>query len=190
MKKGKMILMYKKLREWIKYNSDKAVDIKLSNIDIVYDIHQTGKFKPSESMYTKVLPCVVKQSGDRYILIANWYAYTYFRYLNLLNTKIKCIIVNRDRNDFFNYIENLSYYQTAVKMNINDIIIPKDFITHKPKDSKINSVINYYNKYKIMDKSLYVNPDNVLMNGYIRYLALVKLGVKEVTVEKTFVEEK
>jgi hypothetical protein len=54
-----------------------------------------------------------------------------------------------------------------------------------PKESKINGMINYYNKNKQLDGPITLNSDNVLTNGFIRYLAAKKLGLKSVTVKKT-----
>ena len=39
--------MYKVLREWIKDNAYKAINVKLKDIGIMYDIHNKGKFNPT-----------------------------------------------------------------------------------------------------------------------------------------------
>ena len=181
--------MYSKLRCWINNNAYKSINIKLTDIILEYDIHNTGKFNPGDD-YVKILPCVVKKKDDKYVLIANWYAYTYFRYLNLLNTKITCIVIDEDRDTFFNNLEKLSYHKLLTTINIDKIIIPNSFNHHLPKDSKINSIINYYNKNKKFDRLIKVNSNNVIIDGFARYLAAKKLGLKNIDVIKTIVTKK
>jgi len=181
--------MYSKLRCWINDNAYKSINIKLTDIILEYDIHNTGKFNPGDD-YVKILPCVVKKKDDKYVLIANWYAYTYFRYLNLLNTKITCIVIDEDRDTFFNNLEKLSYHRLLTTINIDEIIIPDSFNYHLPKDSKINSIINYYNKNKKFDRLIKVNSNNVIIDGFARYLAAKKLGLKNIDVVRTVVTKK
>ena len=182
--------MYKILREWIKDNAYKAINVKLKDIGIMYDIHNKGKFNPTiANEYTRLLPCVVNKidvdGEDKYILIANWYAYTYLRYLNLFNADVKCIVIEENREDFFKMLSTLEYSELCYEENIDNILITKEFNSHLPKESKINGMINYYNKNKQLDGPITLNSDNVLTNGFIRYLAAKKLGLKSVTVKKT-----
>ena len=59
---------------------------------------------------------------------------------------------------------------------ISDIIIPDVFANTKPRQYKIDKIRNYYLEYGCVDKPVTVNGNNVLIDGYIRYLVLKENG--------------
>lgn len=63
---------------------------------------------------------------------------------------------------------------------LSDIIINEPFASSKPKISKINKIRKYYSEYGYVDKPITVNYNNILLDGYLRYLVLKENDVKYV----------
>ena len=55
---------------------------------------------------------------------------------------------------------------------VSDIIISEAFAQTQPKQSKLNRIRDYYLKYGSIDKPIVVNRNNLLLDGYVRYLVL------------------
>lgn len=60
---------------------------------------------------------------------------------------------------------------------LSDIVINEPFASSKPRVSKLNKIRNYYLEYGGIDKPIIVNRNNVLLDGYARYLVLKENGV-------------
>lgn len=58
----------------------------------------------------------------------------------------------------------------VINVLISDIIIPDEFTKTTPKNSKVESIREYFNVYNTIDEPVTISPNNVLMDGYIRYL--------------------
>ena len=63
---------------------------------------------------------------------------------------------------------------------ISDVIISDDFKKTTPKEYKINRIREYVHRYGKIDKPIVLMKDNVLFDGYTRYIVAKELGVQEV----------
>ena len=61
-----------------------------------------------------------------------------------------------------------------------DIVINEPFASSKPRSSKINKIRNYYSEYGYIDKPIVINHNNILLDGYLRYLVLKENGAEYV----------
>jgi len=64
-------------------------------------------------------------------------------------------------------------------IKVSDVIIPQLFIDAKPKNWKLNRARRYYLDNGIFDKPIVLN-GNTLVDGYVRYLVAVELGLEEI----------
>lgn len=75
-----------------------------------------------------------------------------------------------------------------VRMRLSDIVIPKHMRETPPKESKMNKIRAFYREHKCVDKPVVVNQNNLLLDGYIRYLVRLENNAEWITVEKPNVE--
>lgn len=64
-------------------------------------------------------------------------------------------------------------------MKLDEIIITEAFAETTPKASKLDKVMKYCLAHYDIDKPIVVNTNNVLVDGYVRYLALKMMGIDE-----------
>lgn len=64
-------------------------------------------------------------------------------------------------------------------ISLSDIIVPNWFKVSTPSGKKMEWVRTYFNKHGVIDCNLVITKNNVLVDGYIRYLVLLENGVKE-----------
>ena len=69
------------------------------------------------------------------------------------------------------------------RMKLSDIKISDAFVNSIPSDEKLNECRNNWNQWNRQDRYIVVNPDNVLIDGYIQYLVLKENNVEEVEVK-------
>lgn len=55
---------------------------------------------------------------------------------------------------------------------VSDIIVTEAFLQTQPKQSKLNRIREYYSEYGSVDKPITLNKNNVLIDGYMRYVVL------------------
>lgn len=87
-----------------------------------------------------------------------------FEYLLLVTQKVKIDTNNK------------------VNIEINDIIIPKSFKESTPSIIKVQEKLNYYKINKSFDKSIIINKDKVLQDGYITYLLCKLFNIDKIDV--------
>ena len=58
------------------------------------------------------------------------------------------------------------------RINLNEIIVPEEFLSSKPNEDKLKECREVWNKYKIQDRYLVINKDKKLIDGYVQYLVL------------------
>lgn len=68
-------------------------------------------------------------------------------------------------------------------MKLKDIIIPKKFTRTIPNPTKLAACEKYYKKYGELDKPITVDANSHLVDGYIRYLVVQKMGLTEVPIK-------
>lgn len=71
-----------------------------------------------------------------------------------------------------------------MKILLKDIIIPKSFQKSKPKFNKLYACQSFYESYGKMDRDIYIDENNVLVNGYIAYLVYKNLGIEKIKVKR------
>ena len=156
--------------------------IPVNLIRIVSDIHK-GKADVStifalQKPINKLLVIVHKNDDGTYNLITGWKDYLIAQRDEI--EKIKAVLVNETTREEF--LHNMS--SEMVWRKLNDISIPKCFLSHPPKGEKLNvymsevtDAVNTGYLYDYLDtKPITINKDNVLVDGYTRYIILKKLG--------------
>ena len=69
------------------------------------------------------------------------------------------------------------------RMKLSDIKISDAFANSIPRVEKLNDCRNNWNLWNRQDRYIVINPDNVLIDGYIQYLVLKENNVEEVEVK-------
>lgn len=96
---------------------------------------------------------------------------------------IPCIIVKDvSRLDFVSRINDMPADTQKVE-KFSNINIPYEFASISPKYRKIKERWNYYNQVGKLDKAITVDKDNVLVDGYTRYMLAEMLGLESVPVK-------
>lgn len=69
------------------------------------------------------------------------------------------------------------------RMKLSDIKIDEAFTNSIPNEEKMNECKNNWNQWHRQDRFVVVNPDNVLIDGYIQYLVLKENSIEEAEVK-------
>ena len=69
------------------------------------------------------------------------------------------------------------------RMKLSDIKINEAFTNSIPSEEKMNECRNNWNLWNRQDRYIVVNPDNVLIDGYIMYIVLKENGIEEAEVK-------
>lgn len=75
-------------------------------------------------------------------------------------------------------------------IKLNDIRIPQAFANTKPRTEKIQKFADEYVRTGDFQKRILVTEQNLLVDGYARYVALQELGAKECVVDVLTAENK
>ena len=70
-------------------------------------------------------------------------------------------------------------------MKISDIRIPLSYTTKSPAKEKVKKITDFYKSNGKLDKPIKLSKNNVLIDGYARYMALRNLGVTDI--DDTFI---
>ncbi|MFA5676586.1 MAG: hypothetical protein WDA65_08720 [Christensenellales bacterium] len=81
-----------------------------------------------------------------------------------------------------------TYYKT-VGISLSDINILGAFAYTPPKPDKIKSCYEYYTKTGRFDRSIIVDENNVLRDGYVAYLIARMMGLSNIKVVKAIERE-
>lgn len=71
-----------------------------------------------------------------------------------------------------------------MKMLLENIIIPESFKRTPPKRNKIYACQRFYETYGKMDRDIYIDQENVLINGYAAYLVYKQAGIEKIKVKR------
>ena len=69
------------------------------------------------------------------------------------------------------------------RMKLSDIKISDAFASSIPSEKKLNECRNNWNQWHRQDRFIVVNPDNLLIDGYIQYLVLKENNVEETEIK-------
>lgn len=69
------------------------------------------------------------------------------------------------------------------RMKLSDIKISEAFAVSIPSEDKMNECRNNWNQWNRQDRFIVVNPNNVLIDGYIQYLVLKENNVEEAEIK-------
>lgn len=67
-------------------------------------------------------------------------------------------------------------------MKLSEIKVPKQFKKTPPSPTKLIKCIEYYNEHGELDKPITINKNNVLVDGYVRYIVAQKMNIEDVPV--------
>lgn len=84
---------------------------------------------------------------------------------------IPCIITECQNWTKFAFMINHMPIDCERVVNFGDIKIPQSFRDCPPKPYKISNALNYYRENGVLDKSITIDENGVLKNGYARYVA-------------------
>ena len=76
------------------------------------------------------------------------------------------------------------------KMKLSDIKISDAFANSIPSEEKLNDCRNNWNQWHRQDRYIVVNPDKVLIDGYIQYLVLKENNVEETEIKISTIRKK
>ena len=65
-------------------------------------------------------------------------------------------------------------------MKLKDIKINEKFKKHPPSEKKVKAAMEFYQKHGKLDKPIVLDHNNIIVDGYARFKALEKLGIKEI----------
>ena len=69
------------------------------------------------------------------------------------------------------------------RMKLADIKISEAFENSIPSEKKLNECRNNWNQWNRQDRFIVVNPNNVLIDGYIQYLILKENNIEEAEIK-------
>lgn len=67
------------------------------------------------------------------------------------------------------------------------IVIPQQYANSHPAKKKLATCAAWYQLHGILDRMLVIDQDNILIDGYVGYLTLLKAGVTHYIVERRVV---
>ena len=157
-------------------NRERIIEIPVSRIKLTDQIHKSGisnyqiQHKSRDSLIV-----LVRQScyNEYYSLVAGWD--------DLLEAKeqgfetIQAIITNVNNGDFYRL------YST-VYVPLESLIVPPHMEKCEPAPWKLERVRNRLGKKVQLDKPITVDRNNVIRDGYTRYLVAKELGMKYVPI--------
>lgn len=188
---------YKDFDDYISkhFSSDEIVMINPNDIILEEEVHLKGipiflrnvEYYKSNPMKR---PLIIRPlDNGRYALVMGIIRYAIARLLNI--GEVPAIIKNiyhyelvqamgiHDKN--YDRIKTPNGTQTLI--SIENITIPKEFLKHYVRKEKLNQEIKYFKEYGYLSEPVKVNNDNVLVDGYSRYIVAGKLGLKKVPVK-------
>lgn len=65
-------------------------------------------------------------------------------------------------------------------IKLDKIIIADTFLNTAPSEKKVNAVRNYYKQHGEFDKPIVLSKNNILLDGYIRYIVAKENGLQEI----------
>lgn len=68
-------------------------------------------------------------------------------------------------------------------MKLSDIKISEAFANSIPSEEKLNECRNNWNQWNRQDRYVVINPDNILIDGYIQYLILKENNIDEAEIK-------
>lgn len=69
------------------------------------------------------------------------------------------------------------------RMKLSEIKISEVFADSIPTEEKMNDCRNNWNRWHRQDRYIVVNPDNILIDGYIQYLVLKENNIEEAEIK-------
>ena len=161
-----------------------CIKIPVKLIRLVSDIHidvTNCDVFALEKPVQNLLVIVHKNDDGTYDLIMGWKDYVVAVRDNL--EEINAVLVKETNRDEF--LHRLS--TRMIWLKLNDINIPKCFSSHPPKEEKLNTYKNQIKtaieRYSLSDylnaKPITIDKNNVLVDGYTRYLVLKELNYKQ-----------
>jgi hypothetical protein len=196
-----------KLRNVHWYEKEEVKEMDVSDIVLTEDIHlnvQNVVFKLNLKEYSDTrcitTPIAVRPVEDgRYSLVIGAARYYVAKILDI--QKIPAVLTDLKHDEFVE--ERFAHYAPSQDQNpdqnkqgkrprsveaeipIDAILIPDSFARTKPNPMKIQDTIAYYTSHGKFDKPVIIRgDDNLLIDGYKRYVAAKEMGLETVWTRK------
>ena len=78
---------------------------------------------------------------------------------------------------------NKYIFQSRETMLLDDIIVPNLYLNSQPSDEKYQSRLLFYQRHRRVQKTIWIDANGLLLDGYISYLILKEHGVSECCVD-------
>ncbi len=169
-----------------------SIKIPLSKIMLTDNRHLNSKVDFSENALKlqqkgiNALDSVIMVrplKDDIYALVMGFRSYKMAQVLG--QSEINCIVTDMDSRKFkklLGIIDMSKPIGTDEMKLIEEIVIPEEFKMFQPKQDKINEQREYFNMFRRFTKPIEIK-GNMLINGYIRYLVALELGLRKIPVK-------
>ena len=156
-------------------NRERITEIPVSSIKLRDEIHRTGfsEYQYQHKSRDSLIVLVRRACCDRYALVAGWDDYLEAKEQGF--ETIQAIIVNESHGEFYRQF-------STVYVPLESLTVPVHMEKSKPAPWKLERVRNRLGKKVQLDKPITVDRNNVIRDGYTRYLVAKELGMKYVPI--------
>lgn len=161
--------------DYYKEHEKEAIEIPISEIKLTEYIHKTG-FYIGGKQHKSRKDCIVlvrTRIDGTYSLVSGWDDFMIAKQRGYYS--IQAIVTNPHKGDF------LRLYST-VYLPLEKLIVPEFMACTKPAHWKIKRVRDRLGNKMQLDKPITIDRDNVIRDGYTRYLIAKEQGIRFVPV--------
>lgn len=168
------------LKKFYEENNCDAIQLPITKIVLKESIHK--KNTPTEVFAETDKPIVVHYidkgiDSGKYRLIIGWREY----HSALQHNKdIINVILVPDKNRYV-FINRVEFPKGMVELK--RLKVSNDFQKSPPKEYKIEKAINFYENNGRFDKPVKIDKNKIILDGYARYIAAQRMGIKCVPVK-------
>ena len=149
------------------------IEIPISEIKLTEYVHKTAYYNPKAQQTDGDTVLVYKRIDGCYSLVAGWERYMHFKSKGYYS--IKAIVTNPHKGDFMRQYG-------ADYLPLENLIVPEFMAATKPAHWKIKRVRDRLGDKQQLDKPITLDHNNVIRDGYTRYLVAKEIGMKFVPV--------
>ena len=163
---------------YYKEHKNEIIEIPMADIRLTEYVHKTGFYQPPKQHKSRK-DCIVlvrTRIDGKYSLVSGWDDFMECKRNGYYS--VQAIVTNPHKGDF------LRLYST-VYMPLEDIVIPEFMANTKPASWKIKRVRDRLGDKQQLDKPITIDHNNVLRDGYTRYLVAKEQGIRFVPVRYT-----
>lgn len=181
------------------YENDEIIQVSISDIILTERVHLnatevklSGFKRIAEEMKIESPVAIRPLESGKYSLIAGFSRFVIAKTLGI--EKIPAVVKDVSHDElalkYKLFSQNFSRNpnkkhspKSDAVINIDEIRIPEEYINNSPNPLKIDQIITSYKNTGFIDKPVVLSKEKkVLLDGYARYVAAKKLGLKEIPV--------